>query len=49
MIQNLKFCFSGSKQKVIIIRNKEILEFNTDHFNLGDDFGFEKTSFRKKH
>ena len=42
------FCFSGSKQKVIIIRNKQILEFNTDHFNLGDNFGFEKTSFREE-
>ena len=46
--QSKMFCFSGSKQKVIIIRNKEILEFNTDHFNLGDDFGNKKSSFSEE-
>ncbi|MEC7814232.1 MAG: SpoIIE family protein phosphatase [Bacteroidota bacterium] len=46
--QSKMFCFSGSKQKVIIIRNKEILEFNTDHFNLGDDFGHTKSSFSEE-
>ena len=43
-----KFCFSGSKQKVMILRNGEILEYNTDHLNLGDDFGAVNASFNKE-
>ncbi len=42
------FCFSGSKQKVMIIRNGEILEYDTDHLNLGDDFGVVNASFTKE-
>lgn len=43
-----KFCFSGSKQKVMILRNGEILEYDTDHLNLGDDFGAVNASFNKE-
>lgn len=43
-----KFCFSGSKQKVMIIRNGEILEYDTDHLSLGDDFGVVNASFTKE-
>lgn len=43
-----KFCFSGSKQKVMILRNGEILEYDTDHLNLGDDFGVVNASFNKE-
>lgn len=43
-----KFCFSGSKQKVMIIRNGEILEYDTDHLNLGDDFGVVNARFTKE-
>ena len=43
-----KFCFSGSKQKVMILRNEEILEYDTDHLNLGDDFGAVNASFNKE-
>ena len=43
-----KFCFSGSKQKVMILRNGGILEYDTDHLNLGDDFGVVNASFTKE-
>ena len=43
-----KMFLLGSKQKVIIIRNKEILEFNTDHFNLGDDLDTQNLVLVKK-
>lgn len=43
-----KFCFSGSKQKVMILRNEEILEYDTDHLNLGDDFGAVNANFNKE-
>ena len=32
----------------MIIRNGEILEYDTDHLNLGDDFGVVNASSPKK-
>ena len=43
-----QLCISGSKQKVIILRNGKILEYNTDHLNLGDDFGVTNRSFTEE-
>ena len=41
-------CYSGSNQKLFIIRDNNLLEFNTDHISLGEDFESVNNSFSEE-
>ena len=46
--KNKSICFSGSNQKLFIIRDNDLLEFNTDHISLGEDFESVNNSFTEE-
>lgn len=45
---NKSLCYSGSNQKLFILSDNELLEFNTDHFNLGEDFDSVNNRFSEQ-
>ena len=46
--KNKSICYSGSNQKLFIIRNNDLLEYNTDHINLGEDFESVNNTFTEQ-
>lgn len=46
--QNKSICYSGSNQKLFIVRDNNLLEFNTDHISLGEDFESVNNSFTEE-
>jgi len=47
-LANSILSFSGSKQKLMILRNQKIIEFDTDSISLGDDSKQGNYSFKEK-